>query len=182
MVIERHCMEPIQTRIPAFLWDSLQNVFYQQDYEFLRQVSYLIKVPIPELKRTILGTKGVLTTVQVAKENTWWENQKCPLRVRSPQGLWKQCCNFREAHGFCGDHKGWTEKKATRSLKHVNDPYFQTLKRRKPFEYEGDIVWVSEEGDVVDNKGAPISGIRINVDAGIILPEALIEYYKNAGS
>ncbi len=173
-------METIQTRIPAFLWDSLQGVFYQQDYEFLRQVSYLIKVPIAELKRTILGSRGTPTSILVAKENTWWENQKCPLRVRSPRGLWKQCCNFREAHGFCSDHKGWNEKKSTSALKHRNDSYFQTLKRRKPFDYEGDIVWVSEDGDVVDDKGNPISGIRINMEAGIILPDNLIETSNNA--
>lgn len=167
-------METIQTRIPAFLWDSLQNIFYQHDYEFLRQVSFLTKVPIADLKRTILGSKGAPTSIVVAKENTWWENQKCPLRIRSSKGLWKQCCNLREAHGFCGDHKGWRAGRCP-TQRHIQDPYFQTIKHRKPFEYEGDVIWVGPDGDAVDSTGAPISSIRINLEAGIILPCTLIE-------
>jgi hypothetical protein len=162
-------MESIQTRIPAFLWDSLQNVFYEHDYEFLRQVSYLIKVPVAELKRNLLGSRGTPTTISVSKDNAWWEGQKCPLRVRSPHGLWKQCPHLREAHGYCGEHKGWTKRKATPTLKHKDDAYFQKLKRRKPFDLDGEIVWVSEDGEAVDGEGCPVQGVKILLDVGMVI-------------
>lgn len=162
-------MDSLQTRIPAFLWESLQNVFYEHDYEFLRQVSYLIKVPIAELKRTIMGSKGTLSTIMVGKNSMWWEEQKCPLRIRSSRGLWKQCPHIRESHGYCGEHKGWNRKKTIESLKHIEDTYFQTLKRRKPFSLDGDIVWVSEEGDAVDNEGYLITGIKILMKIGMVV-------------
>lgn len=161
-------MDSVQTRLPAFLWESLQNVMYEHDYEFLRQVSYLIKVPVADLKRTILGSKGTPTTIVVSKDNTWWEGQRCPLRVRSPKGLWKQCPHLRESHGLCGEHKGWTRSKSTADLKHKDDPHFQTLKRRRPFQLEGDIVWVSEDGDAVDSEGEPLEGLKILLDIGMV--------------
>ncbi len=171
-------METVQTRIPAYLWDSLQTIFYQHDYEFLRQVSFLTKVPVAELKRTILGSKGAPASIVVAKEDTWWENQKCPLRVRGTQGLWKQCPNFREAHGFCGDHKGWKAGRCP-TVRHIQDSYFQTIKQRRPFQYEGDIVWVDSEGNAVDSEGNQIPNIKINIEAGIILSK---DFTENDGS
>lgn len=162
-------MDSIQTRIPTYLWESLQDVFYEHDYEFLRQVSYIIKVPVSELKRNILGSKGTSTSILVSKDNAWWEGQKCPLRVRTAYGLWKQCPHFREGHGHCGEHKGWTKRKSTHNLKHKDDLYFQKLKRRNPFNLDGDIVWVSEEGDAVDGEGSPIEGIKILMDLGMVI-------------
>lgn len=142
---------------------------YEHDYEFLRQVSYLIKVPVAELKRTILGSKGTPTTIAVSKDNTWWEGQRCPLRTRTTKGLWKQCPHMRESHGLCGEHKGWTRSKSTADLKHKDDPHFQTLKRRRPFQLEGDIVWVSDDGDAVDSEGEPLEGVKILLDIGMVL-------------
>lgn len=158
-------MDCIQTRIPTFLWDSLQHVFYAHDYEFLRQVSYLIKVPVPELKRTLLGSKGTPTNVFVSRDTLWWEGQKCPLRIRTAHGLWKQCPNVCESQGVCGDHKGWNPSS---TLKRKDDPYFRTLQKRKPFEWEGEIVWVSEAGDAVDHEGVPIPDIQILLQPGIV--------------
>ncbi len=165
----------IQTRIPAVLWESLQVTFYQHDYEFLKQVSSLIRVGVPELKRNLLGAKGALTTVQIANETKWWEGVHCPLRVRSKYGLWRACTNYCEAHGTCGDHKGW---KKTAELRHRNDTYFQKIPVRRPFrlEEEDRILWVSEhDGTAVDERGYPVD-IRVNLALGAVLPEILSEH------
>lgn len=168
-------MEPttIQTRIPAFLWDSLQDVFYQHDHEFLRQLSFLLRVPLPELKRTLVGARGAATHVVVAKQDAWWEGQTCPLRCRTDYGLWRGCGNLREVHGVCGTHKGW---RASATLKHRDDPYFQGLVKRKPFHWESEsrTIWVSEQGDAVDELGQPIPSIRVFLDIGMVVEKSMI--------
>jgi hypothetical protein len=161
-------MENVQTRIPAYLWDSLQNVMYEHDYQFLREISALIRVPVPELKRTILGARGALTSIVVAKEDTWWEHQVCPYLVRNTSGVWSPCGKFREPHGACMDHRS---AKSSESVKHRNDAYFQSVKKRHPFEWNDEIVWVCpESGDVVNELGDPIPNLTIDLTSGIVLP------------
>jgi hypothetical protein len=157
-------MDTIQTRIPCFLWDALQDVFYQQDYEFLREVSKLTRVPLPELKRTLLGARGALTTISVAKTANWWEGEQCPMMVRTSLGLWKPCGFWREAHGACCNHR-----QTSATVKHRDDTYFKSLPKRNPIKWEGEIVWVSETGDVVRENGEPVKGLRICWKSAMIL-------------
>jgi hypothetical protein len=156
------------TRIPAFLWDALQDVLYEQDHEFLRMVAPHIGVSLSELKRTLLGARGQRTTVAIADTALWWEGELCPMRDLCVEtGVWKSCGRFREAHGLCGDHRCYATAKSTASAtakaataKHKHDPYFAGLIQRTPWRYNGDIVWVGPD-DVLDAEGRLIPGLQI---------------------
>ena len=154
----------IQTRLPAHLWESLQDVFYEQDVAFLRAIAPHIQVPFAELKRTLLGARGQLTTVQIADSEAWWERSLCPLRHRDAQGIWRQCGAYREAGGFCRKHRDFWNPSA--DLKHKDDPWFQNLPKRVPWRYEGRIVWVDESG-VFEEDGKPVLGVRICTKTGV---------------
>jgi hypothetical protein len=163
-------MEPVQTRLPAFLWDALQDVFYEHDVQFLRDVAPLVGVSVTELKKTILGTMGQRQTVMVSKQggDAWWEGQLCPLRVRNEETAhWRPCGHFREAHGFCSEHR--TYKQPTSSLRHREDPEFQSLASRKPVRWNDSTVWVDAEGWAVDGEGRAVEGLQICPLSGILL-------------
>jgi hypothetical protein len=158
-------MNTVQTRIPAFLWDALKDVFYEQDVAFLKALAPHIQVPLAELKRTLLGARGQLTTIHVGNTDAWWETELCPLRVRDGRGIWRQCGQYCEATGFCRKHRHFWQ--ATADLKHKDDPWFQKVCRRVPVRYEGEIVWVAEDGSVLREDGRVIKGIGICAKTGI---------------
>lgn len=155
----------IQTRIPAFLWDALQDVFYEQDVAFLKMLAPHIQVPLSELKRTLLGTRGQATTIHVGNSDAWWETELCPLRCRDARGVWRQCGYHREASGFCRKHRNFWQ--ATADLKHKDDPWFQNVCQRTPARYEGEVVWVAKDGSVMRADGRPILGLTICTKSGI---------------
>jgi hypothetical protein len=161
-------MSILQTRIPAFLWNALQDVFYEQDVTFLKSLAPHIGIPINELKRTILGTRGAMTTIHVGNTDAWWETQLCPLMCRDGAGIWRQCGRYREGMGFCRLHQDFWEPTAT--LKHRDDPWFQRIIRRVPWRYEGEIVWVSTMGDAIYEDGTPLEGVLICPQSGIARP------------
>lgn len=163
----------LQTRIPSFLWTALQDVFYEQDVAFLRALSPHIQVPLQELKRTLLGTRGVVTTLQVGQTDAWWETEFCPLRIRDASGIWRQCGHYREGTGFCRTHRDFWE--GTTDLKHKDDPWFQTVNQRVPWRYQDELVWVSKDGDVIHGDGRPFPEIRICPTSGVLSHEAVAE-------
>ena len=138
------------TRIPAHLWESLQDAFYEHDQSFLRILAPHVKVSYADLKRTLLGARGQLMNIQIADSDKWWEAELCPLRIRTPAGIWKSCGHSREAHGVCRHHVGFTPRI---DLKHKDDPWFQTVTQRKPWKYQREIVWVAEDGSVINEQG-----------------------------
>jgi hypothetical protein len=158
-------MNELQTRIPAFLWEALQQTFYEQDVAFLKALAPHIQVPVAELRRTLFGARGQLTTIHVGDSDAWWETQLCPLRCRDEKGIWRQCGTYREAGGFCRKHRDFWEP--TDNLKHKDDPWFQNVCRRTPWRYEGEIVWVSCAGDAITEEGEPVLGVRICPESGI---------------
>jgi hypothetical protein len=158
-------MNSVQTRIPSYLWNALQDVFYEQDVAFLRALAPHIQVPLPELKRTLLGARGQLTTIQVGATDAWWETELCPMRCRDTKGIWRQCGEYREASGFCMKHRGFWDP--TADLKHKDDPWFQNVMRRVPCRYEGNIVWVANDGSVLHQDGTAITHIHICIITGI---------------
>ena len=157
---------PIQTRLPPFLWDTLQDVFYEQDAAFLRALAPHVGVPAPELRRTLLGTRGQMTTVHVGNTEAWWETELCPLRCRDAQGIWRQCGHYREGTGFCRKHRDFWE--GTADLRHKNDPWFQQVAQRTPWRYKGEVFWVSTAGDAIREDGSPVEGIHVCVKTGIL--------------
>lgn len=158
-------MTSLQTRIPSFLWNALQDTFYEQDVAFLRALAPHIQVPLPELKRTLLGARGQLTTIQVSAADAWWETELCPLRCRDTAGVWRQCGCRREASGFCRKHRDfWCPSD---DLKHKDDPWFQNVVKRMPCRFEGHIVWVAPDGSVIRQDGTPFEGLHINLETGM---------------
>ncbi len=158
-------MTAVQSRIPSFLWDALQDTFYEQDVAFLRAIAPHIQVPFAELKRTLLGARGQLTTVQVSQADAWWETELCPLRCRDTRGVWRQCGNYREATGFCRKHRNFWE--GTDVLKHKDDPWFQNVCCRIPCKFEGERVWVAKDGSVLREDGRLLPGVEIDAETGI---------------
>ena len=158
-------MNTVQTRIPSFLWNALQDAFYEQDVAFLRAIAPHIQVPLPELKRTLLGARGQLTTIHVGDTDAWWETQLCPLRYRDPHGVWRQCGHRCEATGFCRKHVAFYE--GTADLKHKDDSWFHIIKRRVPRRYEEEVVWVAEDGSVLRHDGTAIPNLHICLKTNI---------------
>lgn len=158
-------MTALQTRLPAFLWNALQDTFYEQDVAFLRALAPHIQVPLPELKRTLLGARGQLTTIQVSTADAWWETELCPLRHRDATGVWRQCGHRREASGFCRKHRDFWA--ATEALKHKDDPWFQNVVHRMPCRFEGAVVWVAPDGTVIRQDDTAIEGLYIDMKTGI---------------
>ncbi len=140
----------IPTRIPAYLWESLQDAFYEHDQSFLRILAPHIKVPFADLKRTLLGARGQLVSLSIADSDAWWEGELCPLRVRTPAGIWKSCGFTREAHGVCRHHARFVPGI---DLKHKDDPWFATIAKRVPWKYQGELVWVAEDQTVINELG-----------------------------
>ncbi len=137
--------------IPALLWDSLQNICYQLDAKFVTDVAKLIKVPAAELKRRVLGTRGMKTAVTVA-DGPWWLGQQCPLmELRS--NLWKRCGALCDASGFCMKHSGF--KQGSAGLRHKDDPHFAAVSRRIPVRADDNILWACvKTGAVYNGLGA----------------------------
>lgn len=163
-------MEPIQTRLPSFLWESLQDVFYEHDAQFLRDVAPLVGVSVTELKKTILGTMGQRQTIMVSKQggDAWWEGQLCPLLVRNDAtGHWCPCGHFREAHGFCSTHRNF--RTPTPSLRHREDLCFRGMTSRKPVRWNETVVWIDKDGYAVDGEGHLVKGLQICPTSGILL-------------
>jgi hypothetical protein len=152
------------TRIPAYLWESLQDAFYEHDQSFLRILAPHVKVSYADLKRTLLGARGQLMNIQIADSDKWWEGELCPLRLRTSTGVWKACGHPREAHGVCRHHSGFTPRI---DLKHKDDPWFANIVKRVPWRYDGEIVWVAEDMSVINESGQVLP-LHICPNSGIL--------------
>lgn len=152
-------------RIPAALWKSLQDVCYQQDVKFLQDVSRIIGVPAQDLKRRILHARGEPTIVLVDKD-PWWIETQCASMVLGNGNLWCQCSNPAESNTFCWDHRRFQEGKR-KDLRHIGDPYFQTLPKRWPVRFDKNIVWVDANGTVLDRFGSRVPNLTIDRTTGI---------------
>jgi hypothetical protein len=146
-------------RIPAFLWNSLQEICYRQDIRFIADVSKLIGVPAVELKKKILGVRGIPTTIAVER-GPWWSETQCPIMERGNGNMWRRCGNYCESHGQCWAHRHYKSSHTTRRF---DDPYFSALPKRRPIRYNGEIVWVSESGEAIDGSGNILKGLTIDL-------------------
>lgn len=137
-------------RIPAALWESLQDVCYAQDVQFIKDVAKIIGQNANDVRRRILGPRGESTVVLVDSD-PWWIGTSCCLQERGPNGLWSRCNKGGESNGYCWGHRNFSNPSFR--LKRADDPYFEGLLRRYPVRLLGEIVWVCEQGTVLGSEG-----------------------------
>ena len=147
-------------RIPAGLWDSLQDICFKHDVRFIQDVSRIINIPAADLRRRILGARGMPTAVTV-DAGPWWVGCQCPIMTLVGGSMWRRCGSYCESHGTCWAHKSSMARR-------FNDPYFAGLPRRTPFKYDGVLYWVSDAGDALDMMGVAIPGLKIDLKARVI--------------
>lgn len=147
------------TRVPAALWESLQEICWRQDLKFLEDAARILNVPAAEIKRRVLGTRGVLSAV-VSTNSTWYEGMQCPIMIPGGGEMWRRCCEPAECNGFC-----WGHKKG-KGLRHDSD-YFRGLPVRTSWRLDGTLVWVADDGAVYDEVGRELKGLTIDITNGI---------------
>ena len=139
--------------IPAGLWDSLQDVCFRHDTRFVQDVSRILGIPALEIKRKVLGTRGVPTVVPEAA-GPWWMDGACPMMERVGY-LWRRCGHPQEAHGACWLHKDGGTR--------FDDEKVQGLVERRPFRYEGQIYWVADDQSVLNSFGMPVGDFTVDL-------------------
>ena len=149
-------------RIPASLWDAVQEICWRQDQKFLFDVSRILKVPAADIKKRILGTRGVLTIIPT-ECGPWWTGTQCPVMELECGCMWRRCAAPCEQGDSCWDHRD-----AKGGLRRYDDPYFTTLPKRRPMRYEGAIYWVADDGNVMNGFGA-IMPFRMDLNTKTVM-------------
>jgi hypothetical protein len=156
-------IENTTQRLPSLLWESLQEVCYRQDHKFICDVSRILGVPAAELKRKILGTRGVLTTVLV-ESGPWWTGMQCKIVERNAS-LWKRCDSYCESGDTCAHHagmrNGW-------NIRRIDDPYFADMKSRFPVRIEGVVYWADEAGTLLDSNGLLVDSMTFDLKLKLV--------------
>jgi len=151
-------------RIPACLWESLQEICYRQDIRFLADVSKIIGIPAIELKKRILGVRGIPTAVSVER-GPWWAETQCPVMEKEPGNMWRRCGSYCESSGHCWTHRHF---RVSSTIRRYDDPYFATLPKRWPVRLDDEILWATADGELLSGAGLVIKGITIDLDTKII--------------
>ena len=147
------------TRLPAALWESLQEICWRQDNKFLEDAARILNIPTLEIKRRVLGTRGVVSAV-VSTNRSWYEGSCCPIMIPCPGEMWRRCSEPAESNGYC-----WAHKKG-RGMRHDCE-FFAKLPTRHPWRFEGVVVWVGEDGSVLMESGTILKDVRIDIKNGI---------------
>jgi hypothetical protein len=147
-------------RVPAALWESLQEICWAQDLAFLRDASRILGVPEADIRRRVLGARGVMAAI-VTEHAPWFLGSCCPTMVPCPGELWRRCTEPAEINGFCISHK---KGKGMR----YDDAYCESLPKRRAFELDGETVWVCEaDGGVLTESGVILKDVRIDLLTGV---------------
>lgn len=149
----------IPTRVPAALWESLQTICWQQDNKFLEDVSRILNVPAAELKRRVLGTRGVVSAV-VSTGGAWFEGTQCPIMIPCGGDMWRRCAEPAENNGHC-----WAHKKG-RGLRY-DSPHFAHAEVYTPWRLEGVALWVNSCGTVYNAVGKELKGLHVDLRNGV---------------
>ena len=144
-------------RIPAALLESLQEVCYRQDVQFLQEVSKLIGVPVSELKQRVIGKNTGFPTAVLTEEGPWWEGTQC-IAMEKKGSLWFRCSSYADSGSQCWLHR--------RPMFTYNDPMFTVLPQYTPARIEGRIVWVDKEGLVYNEFGEILKEWLIDLTNG----------------
>ncbi len=156
-------MELENQRIPAGLWESMQKVCAENDARFIKDVARIIGVEAADIRKRVFGVRGIQTTVAV-EHGPWWIESQCPVISKRAGNMWKRCDERCSPCGFCWSHRAF---RPSVTLKLYNDPYFQTIEKRHPFELDDAIVWVSEKDGSVMKDGEIMPDITIDMRTGI---------------
>ena len=136
-------------RIPALLWESLQDTCYQHDQKFVADVSRILGIPAAEVKKKVLGTRGVLTNVTV-EHGPWWTGLQCAM-VERKESLWTRCGSYCDSGDTCMKHR---HARHAWNLRRYDDPYFAEMTIRQPIQVDGVVYWVSDAGDACKYTGS----------------------------
>jgi len=140
--------------IPAGLWDGLQTICFRHDQKFVQDVSRILGIPAIDIKRKVLGTRGVPTIIPES-EGPWWIGGCCPIMERTGY-LWKRCMAPIEGHGACWGHLEGGIR--------FDDEQFSCAEKRVPFRYLGEVYWVSEEkGSVLNSYGMLVETFTVDL-------------------
>jgi hypothetical protein len=144
-------------RIPAALLESLQEVCYRQDVQFLQEVSRVIGVPVADLKKRIIGINTGFPTTVLVEEGPWWEGTQC-VAMEKNGSLWARCGSYADSGNQC-----WTHR---RPMRLYNDPWFASLPEYKPARIEGRAVWVDKDGLVYNEFGEILKDWLVDLTNG----------------
>lgn len=147
------------TRIPAALWDSLQEICWRHDNKFLDDASRILGIPAIEVKRRVLGVRGAVSAV-VSSTGPWYEGTLCAKMVLCPGEMWRRCSETAEQNGYCWQHKRGVPN-------HFTNTYFESLPKRYPYKLDGEIVWVGEDGSVMNGSGTVLEKVHIDRETGV---------------
>jgi len=145
--------------VPAGLWDSLQEICFRHDQRFIQDVSRILGVPAIDIKRKILGTRGVCMVVPEA-QGPWWAGGSCPIMERTGF-LWKRCCAPIEESGTCYTHREGGLR--------FDDEQFQQFMKRVPFRYEGEIYWVADDGTALNTFGMLVNAFTVDLKTRTVI-------------
>jgi hypothetical protein len=148
------------TRVPAALWECLQRICWEQDNRFLEDAARIINVPAAEIKRRVLGTRGVLSAVVTTTSN-WYDGEQCPIMIECGERMLRRCCEPAESNGFC-----WSHRKG-KGIEYDSE-YVKSLEVREAWRIDGQTVWVDADGIVYDRVGKILKGLHIDTTNGII--------------
>ena len=147
------------TRVPAGLWDSLQEICWRQDVRFMEDAARILGVPAVEIKRRLLGTRGVLCGV-VSTDGAAYDGTQCPIMVLHPGERWARCSEAAEVNGFC-----WLHRKG--KGQRFDSCFFEGFEKRHPFRFEGEIVWAAADGSVLTGGGKILKDVCIDITNGV---------------
>ena len=146
-----------QQRLPAALWGALQEMCRQQDLEFIADVSRILRIPAADIKKRILGTRGVFELIPV-EHGPWWTNTQCPVMEKIGGSMWRRCDSLCEQGDTCWAHR------MCGGFRRYDDPYFVELPKRYPMQYEGIVYWVSANGQVMNGFGTIVSEFTMDLN------------------
>ena len=147
-------------RVPAGLWEHLQDLTARSDDAFLRDVARIANIPFLSLRK-LFPTRGVMTKLATDGNVPWWHDQQCSMVEKQPSGVWIRCSTPMFEGPCCIQHRS---KKSGSSLKVHNDPYLSALPTRYPVRVDGRVLWVDSSGVVYTLEGTVVEGYTYSME------------------
>ena len=141
-------------RVPAGLWDNLQDLASRSDDAFLRDVARIADIPFLSLRK-LFPTRGITTKLAVDGNVPWWHDQQCSMVEKQSSGVWIRCSSPMFEGPCCIQHK---TKKIGESLKMYTDSYLSALPTRVPVRVDGRVLWVDDCGVLYTLENTVVEG------------------------